>query len=66
MSVATASPLPKIEAQVVESATVACDGGNGPAGHPRVYLSFGDGREVTCPYCSRLYRLADGVSAHGH
>lgn len=34
--------------------TVACDGGR--EGHPRVYLAFGDGNEVTCPYCGTVYR----------
>lgn len=38
---------------------VACDGGNGALGHPRVYLHIdhdNDGR-ITCPYCSRTYVL---------
>lgn len=36
---------------------VACDGGNGPLGHPRVYLHIDHdaGDSVTCPYCSRTY-----------
>ncbi len=61
----TASPA-KIETQVVETPTVACDGGTGPLGHPRVFLHFGDQREVVCPYCSRTYQLAEGAKAHGH
>ena len=38
---------------------VACDGGNGPLGHPRVYLHLDSdkGYEITCPYCSRTYVL---------
>lgn len=39
------------------SPEVACDGGGGALGHPKVYLhidSDGDGT-VTCPYCSRTY-----------
>ncbi len=38
---------------------VVCDGGNGPLGHPRVYLHVDpdDGNKITCPYCSRTYVL---------
>ncbi|MBL6597360.1 MAG: zinc-finger domain-containing protein, partial [Alphaproteobacteria bacterium] len=36
---------------------VACDGGNGPLGHPRVFLTIGAEDEVMCPYCSRLYQF---------
>ncbi|MBU8544666.1 MULTISPECIES: zinc-finger domain-containing protein [Roseomonadaceae] len=37
-----------------------CDGGGGALGHPLVYLRIED-RQVTCPYCSRTYRLAEGA-----
>lgn len=38
---------------------VACDGGNGSLGHPRVYLHIDHDRSdsITCPYCSRTYVL---------
>lgn len=36
---------------------VACDGGGGALGHPRVFLTIGPEDEVLCPYCSRLYRF---------
>ncbi len=36
---------------------VACDGGDGPLGHPRIYLMIGEAGEVVCPYCSRRYIL---------
>ena len=39
---------------------VACDGGGGALGHPLVMLRIED-TQVTCPYCSRTYRLVDGV-----
>jgi uncharacterized Zn-finger protein len=53
--------------QVVRTATVACEGGEGALGHPRVYLNFADKREVVCPYCSCQFVLAEGVKAgHGH
>lgn len=42
----------------VEDRTVACDGGDGPLGHPRVYLTIkADREDVVCPYCSRQYVL---------
>ena len=34
---------------------VACNGGGGPLGHPRVYLNLAPAGKVECPYCSRLY-----------
>ena len=41
----------------VTSPEVACDGGGGPLGHPRVYLHIDHdkGDSITCPYCSRTY-----------
>lgn len=50
----------------VHDRTVACDGGDGPLGHPRVFL-FIEERSVVCPYCSRLYVLsAEADHASGH
>lgn len=50
----------------VDQRVVACDGGDGPLGHPRVYLRIPD-REVMCPYCSRLFVVNEGVGpADGH
>ncbi|HQT73907.1 MAG: zinc-finger domain-containing protein [Acidiphilium sp. 37-67-22] len=46
-----------LEPILVHERVVACDGGGGPLGHPRVYLKI-EGSEITCPYCSRHYRLA--------
>ncbi len=39
------------------SRRVACDGGEGALGHPRVWLELGDNLQVECPYCSRRYIL---------
>lgn len=51
----------------VEEKVVACDGGGGALGHPRVYLNMGDKTRVECPYCSRTYVLKEGAPAHaGH
>jgi uncharacterized Zn-finger protein len=46
----------------VDDRTVACDGGDGPLGHPRVFLRIDD-HQVSCPYCSRLYILNAGAKA---
>ena len=48
----------------VDDPVVACDGGVGALGHPRVFLRIVD-KQVMCPYCSRLYVLNDGAG-HGH
>ncbi len=39
---------------------VACDGGVGVLGHPRVWLRIKE-RETMCPYCSRLFVLNPGA-----
>jgi uncharacterized Zn-finger protein len=50
----------------VDDRTVACDGGAGALGHPRVFLRIAD-TEVMCPYCSRLYVLnPDAASGDAH
>ena len=36
----------------VTEARIACDGGGGPLGHPRVWLTLGTDGEIICPYCS--------------
>ncbi len=49
----------------VDSTVVACNGGGGPLGHPRVYLNLAPDGKVECPYCSRLFVLR-GKAAGGH
>lgn len=44
----------------VDERTVACDGGNGALGHPRVFLRI-EAQQMMCPYCSRLYVLNAGA-----
>lgn len=36
----------------VKKPVVACDGGDGAAGHPRVFLDMENRGEIVCPYCS--------------
>jgi uncharacterized Zn-finger protein len=62
---AAPSPTPT-EIIHVDQRTVACDGGEGALGHPRVFL-FIEHQQVMCPYCSRLYILNEGAGhASGH
>ena len=51
------------EVITVDTDRVACDGGGGPLGHPKVYLNLGEAGRVECPYCSRLYKLAEGAKS---
>lgn len=56
-----------LEAIHVDEPVVACDGGGGALGHPRVYLNITAMGEVECPYCSRRYILnAAAKPASGH
>ncbi len=47
------------EREIIEvedtDATVGCDGGGGPLGHPLVYLRFEGKPHVDCYYCSRRF-----------
>ncbi len=47
----------------VDQETVACDGGDGPLGHPRVFLHMNRQGFVECPYCDRRFVLATGRAA---
>ena len=65
---ANPTPLvqPGLEAErfVVQERVVACDGGGGGLGHPRVWLRIRD-EQTYCPYCSRVYVL-DKQARHDH
>jgi uncharacterized Zn-finger protein len=50
----------------IDETVAACDGGEGPLGHPRVYLNLAPAGKVECPYCSRLFvNRAMQASAEG-
>ncbi len=55
-----------IEEIKVDSKTVACDGGGGQLGHPRVFLAIDESGRVTCPYCGQIFVLAAGKASSGH
>ncbi len=49
----------------VPTPEVACDGGGGALGHPKVYLHIDhDADRIICPYCSRTYVLKDQRIGH--
>ena len=52
-----AMPVEAPEIVEVETTRVACDGGDGALGHPKVYLEMGDEDFVECPYCDRRFVL---------
>ena len=43
---------------VTNQPRVACNGGGGPLGHPKVWLTLGTDGKVTCPYCSCAFVTA--------
>ena len=51
----------------VDDTVVACNGGGGALGHPRVFLNLETDGFVDCPYCDRRFVLREGAaSAGGH
>ncbi len=49
------------ETEIVTKRRIACDGGGGALGHPRVWLMIGDEGYVECPYCDKRFELAEGA-----
>lgn len=64
------APVDQLEVEsriTVTSRNIACDGGGGALGHPRVWLNLGDENHIVCPYCSREFILdSDIETAAGH
>ena len=59
----SAQPVETVE---VSTASVACDGGPGALGHPKVYLNLAKDGQIDCPYCGKRFVLKAGNSdAHG-
>ena len=57
-------PVEAPEIIEVDDTRVACDGGGGTLGHPRVYLEMGERDFVECPYCDRRFVLRPGTGGH--
>ncbi len=56
------TPFETIE---IDTMMAPCDGGGGPMGHPKVYLSLMPAGRVECPYCSRLFVNRAAMRANG-
>lgn len=55
------------ETQVVTTWKVACDGGDGALGHPRVWLAIPeDTGWVECGYCDKRYVIDREHAGDGH
>ena len=54
------------ETKIVETSKIACDGGEGALGHPRVWLQI-PAKEgfVECPYCDAKYILKGSAADQG-
>lgn len=66
MTANAATPVSQKPIEVTES-QIACDGGGGALGHPRVFLTMGADGTVECPYCNQVYVLKAGAAGgHGH
>jgi uncharacterized Zn-finger protein len=57
-------PVEAPEIVETDNTRVACDGGGGALGHPRVYLEMGDENFVECPYCDKRFVLKAGATHH--
>jgi NADH dehydrogenase (ubiquinone) Fe-S protein 6 len=55
-------PIAAPETRYIDTRQIACDGDDGPLGHPRVYLKMDAREAVTCGYCDRRYVLAGGIA----
>ncbi len=52
------------ETETVSTDRIACDGGAGQLGHPRVWLRIpAEPGWVECPYCDKRYILAKDAEA---
>lgn len=40
---------------MVSGHRIACDGGGGALGHPKVWYEMGSDHEVECLYCGRVF-----------
>ncbi|HHI88833.1 MAG TPA: zinc-finger domain-containing protein [Hellea balneolensis] len=53
----TTSTVCEPETTYVTAHKVACDGGAGPLGHPRVFLDLDPDGRVECKYCGHVFVL---------
>lgn len=58
------TPAPSTDVIMVDTKRIACDGGGGALGHPRIWLYMGTDNQVQCKYCDRIFRLNPNADAH--
>ena len=53
--------------EIIEAAdtVVACNGGGGALGHPRVFLNLESEGAIDCPYCDRRFVLKADAAGSG-
>ncbi len=54
------TPAGHTETIRVDDHKVACNGGGGALGHPKVFYEMGHDDEVVCQYCDRHFILIGG------
>jgi len=54
------------EVQIVTQKRIACDGGGGALGHPKVWMDMAQDTEVVCKYCDKVFKLDPNAKVHGH
>lgn len=58
-------PIEVPETEIVTGTRIACDGGEGALGHPRVWLSIPPAKGwVVCGYCDKRFVLKEGTDSH--
>ncbi|SET81809.1 zinc-finger domain-containing protein [Oceanicella actignis] len=59
-------PIEAPEVEIVETTRVSCDGGAGPLGHPRVWMTIPEDKGyVECGYCDKKFVLRGGPADKG-
>jgi uncharacterized Zn-finger protein len=60
-------PIPAPETEVVRTWKIACDGGEGALGHPRVWLTIPQETGfVECGYCDKKFVIDREHATGGH
>ena len=44
--------------EIVSTKNISCSGGEGPLGHPKIYLTISQ-ESVICPYCGKKFIYDD-------
>jgi uncharacterized Zn-finger protein len=55
-----------VERVIVSGHRIACDGGGGALGHPKVWYEMGSDHEVECLYCGLVFVQDDTQGGGGH